>query len=133
MAQTLHRCLESFKLPRSVVRQKGEESGGGQIKTRIHRVFRDREELPLVSNLADPITEWLKHRVPAVLAEGEPETSFPEELLYREEEEHRPDGSVVYHKIPVEPLAADVRGRTRREMRRKIKSELLRLAAPRFD
>ena len=34
VAQTLHRCLESFKLPRSVVRQKGEESGGGQIKTR---------------------------------------------------------------------------------------------------
>ena len=165
VAQTLHRCLESFKLPRSVVRQKGEESGGGQIKTRIHRVFRDREELPLVSNLADPITEALEHseylivicsprlnesiwcrkeietfiqmhdreHVLAVLAEGEPETSFPEELLYREEEEHRPDGSVVYHKIPVEPLAADVRGRTRREMRRKIKSELLRLAAPMFD
>lgn len=165
VAQTLHRCLESFKLPRSVVRQKGEESGGGQIKTRIHRVFRDREELPLVSNLADPITEALEHseylivicsprlnesiwcrkeietfiqmhdreHVLAVLAEGEPETSFPEELLFREEEEHRPDGSVVYHKIPVEPLAADVRGRTRREMRRKIKSELLRLAAPMFD
>lgn len=165
VAQTLHRCLESFKLPRSVVRQKGEESDGGQIKTRIHRVFRDREELPLVSNLADPITEALKHseylivicsprlnesiwcrkeietfiqmhdreHVLAVLAEGEPETAFPEELLFREEEEQRPDGTVIYHKIPVEPLAADVRGSTRREMRRKIKSELLRLAASMFD
>lgn len=165
VAQTLHRCLESFKLPRSVVRHKGEESDGGQIKTRIRRVFRDREELPLVSNLADPITEALEHseylivicsprlnesiwcrkeietfikmhdreHVLAVLAEGEPETSFPEELLYREEEEHRSDGSVIYHKFPVEPLAADVRGRTRREMRRKLKSELLRLAAPMFD
>lgn len=157
VAQTLHKCLESFKLPRSVVRQKKEEQcrqiaesmendaagyeTGSQkesishdtvgIKTRIHRVFRDREELPLVSNLADPITEALerseflivicsprlnesmwcrkeietfiqmhdREHVLAVLAEGEPETSFPEELLYREEEELRSDGSVVYKKV----------------------------------
>lgn len=165
VAQTLHRCLESFKLPRNVARQRGKENDEGQIKTRIRRVFRDKEELPLVSNLADPITEALAHseylivicsprlnesiwcrkeietfigmhdreHVLAVLAEGEPETSFPEELLFREEEEHKSDGSVIYHKIPVEPLAADVRGNTRREMHRKIRSELLRLAAPMFD
>ena len=165
VAQTLHKYLESFKLPRSVVRHKAEESDGSRIKTRIHRVFRDREELPLVSNLADPITEALEHseylivicsprlnesiwcrkeietfiqmhdreHVLVVLAEGEPETSFPEELLFREEEEHRSDGSVIYKKIPVEPLAADVRGSTRREIRRKMKGELLRLAAPMFD
>ena len=86
VAQTLHKCLESFKLPRSLVRQREEElrrqimaseekdtavreSGNGEerilhdtseMKTRIHRVFRDREELPLVSNLADPITEALE-------------------------------------------------------------------------
>lgn len=173
VAQTLHRCLENFRLPRNVARQKGEdharekagESGTGQVKTRIRRVFRDKEELPLVSNLADPITEALsqseylivicsprlnesiwcrkeietfiqmhdREHVLAVLAEGEPEISFPEELLFREEEEHKADGSVIYKKVPVEPLAADVRGRTRREMRRKIRSELLRLAAPMFD
>lgn len=173
VAQTLHRCLENFRLPRNVARRKGKENaeenagenGADQVRTRIRRVFRDKEELPLVSNLADPITEALeqseylivicsprlnesiwcrkeietfirmhdREHVLAVLAEGEPEISFPEELLFREEEEHKPDGSVIYHKIPVEPLAADVRGSTRREMRRKIKSELLRLAAPMFD
>ena len=165
VAQTLHRYLESFKLPRSVVRHKEEENDGSRIKTRIRRVFRDREELPLVSNLADPITEALEHseylivicsprlnesmwcrkeietfiqthdrdHVLAVLAEGEPETSFPEELLYREEKEYKSDGSVICKKVPVEPLAADVRGNTHREIRRKIKSELLRLAAPMFD
>ncbi len=167
-AQTLHKCLESFKLPRSLVRQKEEENTGNStaaFKTRIHRVFRDREELPLVSNLADPITEALeqseflivicsprlnesmwcrkeietfiqmhdREHVLAVLVEGEPETSFPEELLYREEEELQPDGSVVCKKVPVEPLAADVRGRTHREIRKKVKNELLRLAAPMFD
>ena len=165
VAQTLHKYLESFKLPRSVVRHKAEESDGSRIKTRIHRVFRDREELPLVSNLADPITEALEHseylivicsprlnesmwcrkeietfiqmhdreHVLAVLAEGEPETSFPEELLFREEKEYKSDGSVICKRVPVEPLAADVRGGTHREIRRKLKSELLRLAAPMFD
>lgn len=192
VAQTLHKYLENFKLPRSVVHRKEEEqiqnlradAAGSvgesashaneagdndnvrmEIKTRIHRVFRDREELPLVSNLADPITEALeqseylivicsprlnesiwcrkeietfiqmhdREHVLAVLVEGEPEDSFPEELLYREEEVLQDDGSVIYQKIPVEPLAADVRGTTRREIRKKIKSELLRLAAPMFD
>ena len=165
VAQTLHKYLERFKLPRSVVRHKEEENTGSRIKTRIHRVFRDREELPLVSNLADPITEALEHseylivicsprlnesmwcrkeietfiqmhdreHVLAVLAEGEPETSFPEELLFREEKELKSDGSVIYKKVPVEPLAADVRGSTHREIRRKMKGELLRLAAPMFD
>lgn len=171
VAETLHRQLESFKLPKGVVRNKtrhmkqSETEQTESVKTRIQRVFRDKEELPLVTNLADPITEALQNseylivicspRLPesmwcrkeietfiqmhdrehvlAVLVEGEPDTSFPEELLYREVEEKQPNGSVVKIKIPVEPLAADVRGATRGEIRRKIKSELLRLAAPMFD
>ncbi|MCH5263522.1 MAG: toll/interleukin-1 receptor domain-containing protein [Lachnospiraceae bacterium] len=179
VAETLHRQLESFKLPRNVARRKiaqvGEGEEGNQAeedsaamlvnKTRIQRVFRDKEELPLATNLADPITEALENseylivicspRLPesmwcrkeietfiemhdrehvlAVLVEGEPDTSFPEELLYRDVEETQPDGSVIKKRIPVEPLAADVRGADRREMRKKIKSELLRLVAPMFD
>lgn len=180
VAETLHKQLESFKLPVSVIKQKKAElkkqaegsfsDAVGQskysvVKTRIHRVFRDKEELPLVANLADPITDALEQseylivicsprlnesmwcrkeietfiamhdrdHVLAVLVEGEPDTSFPEELLYREEEELQPDGSVIKRKIPVEPLAADVRGTNHKEIKRKIKSELLRLVAPMFD
>lgn len=181
VAETLHRQLESFKLPGNVARLKAAENTGKfaedavlpdterktteSVKTRIQRVFRDKEELPLVTNLADPITDALENseylivicspRLPesmwcrkeietfiqmhdrehvlAVLVEGEPDTSFPEELLYREVEEAQPDGSVVRKRIPVEPLAADVRGEDHREIRKKIKSELLRLVAPMFD
>lgn len=176
VAQTLHKQLESFKLPGNVARRKiaqngsdtqstGSEAVTDLVKTRIQRVFRDKEELPLVTNLADPITEALQNseylivicspRLPesmwcrkeietfiemhdrehvlAVLAEGEPDISFPEELLYREMAETQPDGSVIKKKVPVEPLAADVRGADQREIRRKIKSELLRLVAPMFD
>ena len=178
VAQMLHKQLESFKLPKNVARRKiaqagdvdqenlGSEGSTASVnKTKIERVFRDREELPLVTNLADPITEALanseylivicsprlpesmwcrkeietfielhdREHVLAVLVEGEPDTSFPEELLYREVEETQPDGSVIKKRMPVEPLAADVRGADRNEMRRKIKSELLRLVAPMFD
>lgn len=176
VAETLHKQLENFKLPASVIKQKKaewkqlEENKDSNViifsvKTRIHRVFRDKEELPLVANLADPITEALEQseylivicsprlnesmwcrkeietflemhdrdHVLAVLVEGEPDTSFPEELLYREELKIQPDGSVIKNKIPVEPLAADVRGTSRKEIKKKIKSELLRLAAPMFD
>ena len=107
VAENLIKQLEAFKLPRSVAKKlKGK-------KTKIERVFRDREELPLTNNLEEPIvealqsSEWLivicsprlpesmwckkeietfislrgREHVLAVLIEGEPSESFPEELL----------------------------------------------------
>lgn len=55
VAQTLHRCLESFRLPRNVARQKGEdngkgnagENGTGQLKTRITECFAIKRSCPL--------------------------------------------------------------------------------------
>lgn len=163
VAENLHKTLESFKLPGSVIRNK-KANGESVSKTKISRVFRDKEELPLVTNLADPITDALKNsdfllvicsprlkesmwcrkeietfismhgreRVLAVLIEGEPDISFPDELLYREETVTLPDGSTEKRKIPVEPLAADVRGRDKKEIRKKIKEEVIRIAAPMF-
>lgn len=162
VAEILHRQLESFRLPGNVLRSR--QAADQEARTRIRRVFRDKEELPLVSNLADPITEALeqseflivicsprlnesmwcrkeietfiqlhdREHVLAVLVEGEPENAFPEELLYRKEEILQPDGSVMINKIPVEPLAADVRGKNKKEIREKLKGELLRLVAPMF-
>lgn len=161
-AKTLHKRLESFRLPRNIARRKRKEDA--EAKTRITRVFRDQEELPLVSNLADPIMEalarteylivicsprlresmWCKKEIEtfislhdrehvlAVLVEGEPDESFPEELLYKEVEKQGADGRMIKEKVPVEPLAADVRGGTPAQMKKKIKAEVLRLAAAMF-
>lgn len=158
-AQTLHREMEAFRLPKNIKRKQG----AGE-KDRISRVFRDREELPLTANLADPITEALeksdflivicsprlpqslwcrkeietfmkmhgRDKILAALVEGEPEDAFPEELLYREEEKVQDDGSVITVRVPIEPLAADIRGKSQREIKKKIKAEVLRLAAPMF-
>lgn len=162
VAKLMHRQLENFKLPGNVARRL--KDNDKEAKTRITRVFRDREELPLVSNLADPIMEalekseflivicspglkesmWCKKEIETfiklrgrehvllVLAQGEPSDSFPEELLYREETETLEDGSIVTKKVIAEPLAADVRGHSKREIRKKIKKEVLRLMAPMF-
>ena len=66
VAKNLHKQLESFKLPKNVVRKMQANAKADanhsevESKTRITRVFRDQEELPLVSNLADPIMEALE-------------------------------------------------------------------------
>lgn len=159
VAQNLHKKLEAFRLPSSLVKQRGRD-----CKKKIERVFRDRDELPLTSNLADPITQALRdseflivicsprlpqsqwcrkeietfmdmhgrERILAVLIEGEPEDSFPEELLYREREVTQEDGSVQVIREAVEPLAADMRGKTKREILKAMDGELLRLAAVMF-
>ncbi len=142
IAKKLHKGLETFKIPASVRKKYG--------KKKIERVFRDQEELPIGSDLDDNITAALKDseylivicspRTPksvwvckeietfiklhdrshalAILIEGEPNESFPAALLTDE------NGK------PVEPLAADIRGETKKERDKKFKTELMRLCAP---
>ena len=148
VAENLHRALETYELPKSLKEKLNIE--GRTIK----RVFRDQEELPLSSNLEDPIIDalnnskylivicsprlkdsmWCKKEIETfkklrgrknifcVLIEGEPDESFPEEVLVDD------DGKTL-----VEPLAADVRGENKKEVLKKIKSEKLRLIAPMFN
>lgn len=159
VAENLHRQLEAFRLPKSIAKKR--QDG----KTKIERVFRDKEELPLTSNLEDPIVEALKNsewlivicsprlreslwckkeietfvqlrgreHVLAVLIEGEPSESFPDELLHETKKQLLPDGTVEEVKIPVEPLAADVRGKNKKEMMKAMKTEILRLLAAVFQ
>ena len=55
VAENLHKILESYELPKNI-KEKLNING----KT-IKRVFRDQDELPLSSNLEDPIIEALKN------------------------------------------------------------------------
>ncbi|MCR4896326.1 MAG: TIR domain-containing protein [Lachnospiraceae bacterium] len=142
VAKQVHRRLETFRVPRKVQKATG-------IKN-IKRVFRDQEELPIGSDLGDNISSaleqsefllvicsprtpqsyWVqteiktfigmhgRENVLAILIEGEPNESFPPDLLTDE------NGN------PVEPLAADVRGKDTREVKKKLRTEIMRLAAP---
>jgi len=159
VAENLHKQLESFRLPKSIAQKRSME------KNRVERVFRDKEELPLTSNLEIPIlqalhsSEWLivicsprlreslwckkeietfvnlrgRERVLAVLVEGEPAEAFPDELLYRTEKHIRSDGTTEEVQIPLEPLAADMRGKNKKEVLNAMKTEKLRLLAAMFQ
>lgn len=159
VAETLHERLEAYKLPKKL---KKKLAGG---RTKINRVFRDKDELPLTSNLEDPIMQALsnsdflivicsprlkesvwcrkeietfismhgREHVLAVLIEGEPEDSFPDELLYVYEPVMYQDGTMNYVKKPMEPLAADFRGGSKKEIKKAMKEEILRLLAPMFN
>ena len=155
VAENLHRILETYELPENLKEKLN-------IKGRtFKRLFRDQEELPLSSNLEDPILEalkdskylivicsprlkdslWCKKEIQTfkklrgrknifcVLIEGEPKDSFPEEVVFDEEEKILKNGKKKIEKIPVEPLAADVRGANNKEVLKRIKEEKLRLAA----
>ena len=154
VAENLHKALETYELPKNLKEQLNIE--GRTFK----RLFRDQEELPLSSNLEDPILEalesskylivicsprlkaslWCKKEIETfkklrgrknifcVLIEGEPADSFPEEVLFDEVEVEK-NGKKKIEKRPVEPLAADVRGATNKEVLKKIHEEKLRLAA----
>ena len=153
VAEELHKQLENFKIPKNIAKQSN--------KKKINRIFRDKDELPITSNLADPILNalqmseylivicsprlkeslWCKREIEnfismhgqekilAVLIEGEPSESFPEELLYREKTITNANGETTVIKEPVEPLAADVRGKNKKEVKKLIKTEMLRLLA----
>lgn len=141
VAKGIHKALETTKVPFRIRKEIG--------KKKIERVFRDQEELPIGASLSDNIesaladseflvvicspqtreSAWVmkeidtfiamhgKQNILAVLVEGEPADSFPRQLLTDD------------FGNPREPLAADVRGDSKREIRKKIKSESLRLAA----
>ena len=158
VVENLHKKLENFKLPKSVLSKV--KSG----KTKITRIFRDVDELPLADNLSDPISAALENseflicvctpRYPqsrwcmkeievflqthprdhllVLLAEDEPVNSFPEILNYVEEEAVDENGNKVKVRREIEPLAADTRGTTRKEVLKAMDTAVIKLAAAIF-
>lgn len=145
IAERLHRLLETFKIPKSIVKSSG--------KKRINRVFRDQDELPTSSNLAENITialeasdylivicsprtpqsQWVlkeietfkklhgQNKILALLIEGEPNESFPEQLRFINKTQTMEDGSIIESIVEVEPLAADIRAVSEKEMFKSLK------------
>jgi len=145
VAETIHRSLERFKVPKTLKKQ-------GKS---IERIFRDKEELPITSSLTDTITMalrnsdyqivicsthlkgsyWVqreietflqthtKDKVLTVLVDGDnPYDVIPEILTYNEVIDPV-TGEVT--REPIEPLSCDWRLPKRKAM----KAELPRLAA----
>lgn len=154
VAELLHKQLETYVAPNSVFKKTG--------KKKIKRVFRDKDELPISSNLSDniqlaltnseflivictprtPLSYWVqkeietfialhgRSKVLAILVEGEPVDAFPEILQKETVEITDVNGNTTLVNRPVEPLAADIRGGSNKEIGKNLKRELMRIAAP---
>ncbi|MBR5421635.1 MAG: toll/interleukin-1 receptor domain-containing protein [Lachnospiraceae bacterium] len=142
VAKKLHKGLETFAIPEAVRKKYGKKRIervfrdqeelpiGSDLDDNITEALKESEYLIVVCSPRTPESEWVgreidsfisfhdRDHVLAVLIEGEPEESFPKQLILDEEGND------------VEPLAADVRGADRKERNKKFKTELVRLAAP---
>lgn len=159
-AENLHRMLEAFRLPKNLAREKRARNERATIK-RIFRdrdelplannleepileALKHSEYLIVICSPRLRESRWCRKEIEtfialhgrdkvfAVLVEGEPDESFPEELLTVTETVTDPDGATYKIEKNVEPLAADIRGKTPREIKKAMKEEVLRLAAPMF-
>ncbi|HEX8070090.1 MAG TPA: toll/interleukin-1 receptor domain-containing protein [Pyrinomonadaceae bacterium] len=149
VAVRLHRALESYRVPRALVR-------AAHLPRRLKRVFRDRDELKAASSLGDSLSEalgrsrylivicsprarrsqWVNYEIEAfrklrgpqfilpLLIEGEPAEAFPQALLGP-----APGGAPGEALTPAQPLAADIRAGSDARALRKLKDEKLRLIA----
>lgn len=159
LANILHKELESFKLPKNVIKKMKEADPNAS--TSITRVFKDSAELPSSESLEDQIVDALRQsrflivicsprlkeskwcqkeietfaamygrdRILTLLIDGRSTESIPEFLRTRQKEIRDVDGNTVIINESVEPLAADIRGKNLKENKKKLKSEILRLVA----
>lgn len=159
VAETLQKELEAFRLPKNLVKEKHIEKDrinrvfrdktelpiAANLSDPIEGALQVSDFLLVICTPRLKESIWCqkeidrfielhgRERVLAVLAEGEPADSFPEQILKEVVREELPDGTIRETQRPVEPLAADVRGKDKKEIHKKIKEEVLRLAAPMFD
>ena len=142
IAKKVHTGLETYHVPKAVRKKTGKKKIkrvfrdqeelpiGSDLNDNISSALAQSEYLIVICSPRTPESYWVckeiesfiemhdRDHVLAVLIEGEPDESFPPQLLTDEK------GN------PVEPLAADVRGETASDRNKKFKTEILRLAAP---
>ncbi len=142
IAKKVHSGLETYRIPGAVRQKTGKKKMGrvfrdqeelpigSDLNDNISVALKGSEYLIVICSPRTPESYWVckeidsfiklhdRNHILAVLIEGEPDESFPPQLLTDDE------GN------PVEPLAADMRGDDRKDRNRKFKTEILRLAAP---
>ncbi|MBO4880823.1 MAG: TIR domain-containing protein [Firmicutes bacterium] len=145
IARKLHKDIENFGIPSSLKKTLGISKMGRVFRDQdelllssdlgddIHEALEQSEWLICICSPRYLESRWCleevryflslgrRDRILTVLAEGEPDEAFPEELRFKEENGER---------IAVEPLAADVRGATVQESLKKLSAEKLRILAP---
>ncbi len=158
VATSLHRKLERFKLPsnlrkkypkdkwkiRRVFRDQDELPLADNLSDPIEEAIKNSDYLIVICTPRLPESKWCareielfkeihgQEKILAILAEGEPEQSFPEAICYREVESVNEQGETIVTRVSVEPLAADVRSESKSKRNKMLDDAVLRMAAPMY-
>lgn len=159
VAVMLQKKLEKFKLPKSVMskvagdktkitrvfRDEDELLLSDNLSEPIDQALFNSEFLIVICTPRLSQSRWCLREVETflkthdrkhillVLAEGEPDESFPELLKYEEFEVVDDAGNTHIERRDLEPLAADVRGDNKKEINKSIDNAIIKLAATMFD
>ena len=144
VAKTLHTMLENYRVPNRLASKIGKKKVGrifrdvdelpssSSLYNNIEEALGQSEFLLVICTPRLQESKWCMREIElfkkmrgsdhiiAVLAEGEPQDSFPYEITHR---------LVNGEETEVEPLAADVRGETPSKQKKKMKVERLRILA----
>lgn len=153
IAERLQKKLENFRLPKVIVEKTGKQrplrvfrdetelSVSDNLSEAISTAIWESKYLICICSPQYLESVWCMKEVEAflrfndrkhillVLADGEPDTAFPEVLLYDEVLQMGPDGHPQKYRQYKEPLAADCRGETSKERKVKTENAVLRLVA----
>ena len=157
-AIAIQKRLENFKLPKSllkktktgktcierVFRDQDELPLVANLSEPIEEALQNADNLIVICTPRLPQSAWCakeietfismhgREHIYVVLAEGEPEDSFPKQLLSKTCTVTDSDGNTHEETVMLEPLAADVRGSSKKEVRKMLDDAAIRLAAPIF-
>ena len=158
ISENLHKKLESYKMPsivakkldpkkqkiERVFRDEAELPLSGNLSDPITAALDNSEFLIVICTPRLRESQWClkeietfvaahdREHVLLVLAEGEPDESFPEILLHEEKTVKDADGNDISVTVEREPLAADCRGDNNRERLKKLDNVVLKLCAAIF-
>ena len=153
IAQNLQKKLENFRLPKAIIEKTGKKrplrvfrdetelSVADDLSDAISTALWESKYLICVCSPEYLDSVWCMKEIEAflrfndrkhillVLADGEPDTAFPEILTYEELFQLGPDGHPQKYRQYKEPLAADCRGDSSKERKAKIDNAVVRLVA----
>ncbi len=159
ISENLHKKLESYRMPSSVAkkiapekqkiervfRDEAELPLSGNLSDPITVALDNSEFLIVICTPRLRESQWCQKEIETfvethdrdhvllVLAEGEPDESFPRILLSEERTVTDQNGNSITVTVEREPLAADCRGSSNRERLKKLDNVVLKLCAAIFS
>lgn len=154
IAEKLHKMLETYRVPSKIAKKIGKKKinrvfrdreelpTSSNLASSIEEALINSEYLIVICSPRTPQSKWVlkeietfsklhgHDKILALLVEGEPIESFPEQLRFVSKEIVDENGNIIEEKEEIEPLAADIRGQDTKELVKNLKKELLRLLAP---